>query len=123
MWVNETLPPRARLRWLLMTMRLSIMSFAGTVRTLVAVGTVRLASMFAASDFEAPLRVATLSCGSTGLSSVTATGGGAAAGTGADAGAGAGAGNADASAAGGCNTSGALVGGFASAVEIGAVPE
>ena len=37
--VNETLPPRARLRWLLMTMRLSIMSFAGIVRTLVAVGT------------------------------------------------------------------------------------
>ena len=28
-WVNETLPPRARRRWLLITMRLSIISFAG----------------------------------------------------------------------------------------------
>ena len=39
-WVNETLPPRARARWLLMTMRLSNSSLTGTVRTLVAVGTV-----------------------------------------------------------------------------------
>ena len=38
-----------------MTIRLSIMSFAGTVRTLVAVGTERLASMFAARDFDMPL--------------------------------------------------------------------
>ena len=38
-WVNETLPPRVRDMWLLMTMRLSIISFAGIVRTLVAVGT------------------------------------------------------------------------------------
>jgi hypothetical protein len=51
--VNDTLPPRARLRWLLMTMRLSIMSLAGMVRTLVAVGTVRLWSMLVASDFAA----------------------------------------------------------------------
>ena len=28
-WVNETLPPRPRFRWLLMTMRLSISSLAG----------------------------------------------------------------------------------------------
>jgi hypothetical protein len=38
--VKLTLPPRVRDMWLLITMRLSIMSFAGTVRTLVAVGTV-----------------------------------------------------------------------------------
>src|SRR3954447_22999154 len=46
-WVKETLPPRPRARWLLMTMRLSAMSFAGTARTLVAVGTVSDWSMFA----------------------------------------------------------------------------
>ena len=39
-----------------MTMRLSIMSFAGMVRTLVAVGTVRLASMFAARVLLMPRR-------------------------------------------------------------------
>src|SRR3954471_22911455 len=44
--VNDTLPPRARDRWLLMTIRLSHNSLTGTERTLVAVGTVRLASMF-----------------------------------------------------------------------------
>ena len=38
-WVNEILPPRLRVRWLLMTVRLSMSSFAGTARTLVAVGT------------------------------------------------------------------------------------
>ena len=37
-----------------MTMRLSIISFAGMVRTLVAVGTVRLASMLAARLFGMP---------------------------------------------------------------------
>src|ERR1700710_1484125 len=45
-WVNDTLPPRERARWLLMTMRLSHSSLTGTDRTLVAVGTVRLTSMF-----------------------------------------------------------------------------
>src|SRR5690554_5671342 len=44
--VNDTLPPRVRRMWLLMTILLSIMSFAGTVRTLVAVGIDRLMSMF-----------------------------------------------------------------------------
>src|SRR6478735_9414813 len=53
--VNETLPPRARLRWLLMTIRLSISSFAGTARTLVAVGIVRLASMLATTRAAGPL--------------------------------------------------------------------
>src|SRR5262245_38825915 len=53
-WVNDTLPPRARDRWLLMTIRLSISSFTGTDRTLVAVGTVRLTSMFCTVRAEAP---------------------------------------------------------------------
>ena len=38
-WVKDTLPPRPRARWLLITMRLSMSSLAGTARTLVAVGT------------------------------------------------------------------------------------
>src|SRR6476620_2004532 len=53
-WVNETLPPRLRLRWLLITMRLSISSLAGIARTLVAVGTWRLASMFVTTRADAP---------------------------------------------------------------------
>src|SRR3954453_11906024 len=56
MCVNDTLPPRARARWLLITMRLSIRSLTGTDRTLVAVGTVRLASMFCTVRAGAPLR-------------------------------------------------------------------
>src|SRR5687768_10012610 len=52
--VNDTLPPRPRDRWLLITMRLSMSSFAGTARTLVAVGTTRLASMLAAVLAAAP---------------------------------------------------------------------
>src|SRR4051812_47044478 len=54
-WVNDTLPPRPRRRWLLMTTRLSISSLAGMTRTLVAVGTVRLASMLATTRAAAPL--------------------------------------------------------------------
>src|ERR1700760_1747883 len=53
-WVNETLPPRPRLRWLLMTMRLSMSSLAGMSRTLVAVGTDRLLSMLTAVRAAAP---------------------------------------------------------------------
>ena len=45
-WVKLTLPPRPRARWLLITMRLSTSSLAGTARTLVAVGTASEASMF-----------------------------------------------------------------------------
>ena len=56
-WVKDTLPPRARLRWLLMTIRLSISSLTGTWRTLVAVGTVRLVSMFCAVRAGAPRRI------------------------------------------------------------------
>src|SRR5919107_5906748 len=53
-WVKETLPPRARARWLLMTMRLSQSSLTGTDRTLVAVGTLLLRSMFCAVRAGAP---------------------------------------------------------------------
>src|SRR4051795_2859223 len=54
--VNDTLPPRPRRRWLLMTTRLSMSSLAGMTRTLVAVGTVRLASMLATTRAAAPFR-------------------------------------------------------------------
>ena len=54
MWVNDTLPPRARARWLLMTMRLSQSSLTGTERTEVAVGTVSEASMFCTVRAGAP---------------------------------------------------------------------
>src|SRR3954468_2424417 len=54
--VKETLPPRARARWLLMTMRLSASSFAGTARTLVAVGTVSETFMFLTTLAAAPRR-------------------------------------------------------------------
>src|SRR5258707_6837591 len=53
-WVKETLPPRPRARWLLITIRLSISSFAETARTDVAVGTRRLASMLATVREAAP---------------------------------------------------------------------
>src|ERR1700758_4663146 len=54
MWVNEILPPRLRLSWLLMTIRLSIISLAGMARTLVAVGTSRDADMFLTPAAAAP---------------------------------------------------------------------
>ena len=54
MWVKETLPPRPRDRWLLITTLLSISNFTGTDRTLVAVGTERLASMFVTTRPAAP---------------------------------------------------------------------
>src|SRR3954454_6350147 len=53
-WVKDTLPPRERARWLLMTMRLSASSLAGTARTLVAVGTVSEAFMFLTTLAAAP---------------------------------------------------------------------
>src|ERR687894_603907 len=53
-WVKETLPPRERARWLLMTIRLSASSLAGTARTLVAVGTVSEAFMFLTMLAAAP---------------------------------------------------------------------
>ena len=56
MWVKDTLPPRARARWLLMTIRLSQSSFTGTLRTEVAVGTSSEASMFCTVRAGAPRR-------------------------------------------------------------------
>src|SRR6476661_5420593 len=53
-WVKLTLPPRLRCRWLLMTARLSMRSLAGTARTLVAVGTARLLSMFVTTRAAGP---------------------------------------------------------------------
>src|SRR6476661_9805941 len=55
-WVKDTLPPRARARWLLMTVRLSQSSLTGTERTDVAVGTASEASMFWAVRAGAPRR-------------------------------------------------------------------
>src|SRR3954462_12900747 len=53
--VNDTFPPRDRVRWLLTTIRLSMRSFAGIARTLVAVGISRLDSMFVTVRAAAPL--------------------------------------------------------------------
>src|SRR5690606_11634997 len=63
------LPPRVRDMWLLMTMRLSIISLAGMVRTLVAVGTVSDWSMFAARVLGMPRSGVTFSCSSAGAAS------------------------------------------------------
>src|SRR3954468_16018640 len=52
--VKEILPPRVRLRWLLMTIRLLIISLAGMARTLVAVGTSSDADMFFTTAAAAP---------------------------------------------------------------------
>jgi len=60
-WVNEILPPRVRLRWLLMTIRLSIISLAGMARTLVAVGTSSDADMFLTTVAVAPRSTCTSS--------------------------------------------------------------
>lgn len=101
--VKLTLPPRVRDMWLLITMRLSIMSFAGMVRTLVAVGTVSDSSMFAARVFGMPRSAVTVSssvdssaeegttfgawagigCAAAGFAVVRATGGAPMTGTGA----------------------------------------
>src|SRR5690606_37925478 len=82
-WVKEILPPRLRRKWLLMTMRLSMSSFAGIVRTLVAVGTERLRSMFFASVRVIPRSGVTSSTASSGPSSAPAFARGASAGIGA----------------------------------------
>ena len=59
-WVKLTLPPRPRARWLLITMRLSTSSLAGTARTEVAVGTSSEASMFCTILAATPRSVVTL---------------------------------------------------------------
>src|SRR3546814_15077145 len=61
-WVNDTLPPRARLRWLLVTVRLSHRSLTGMLRTEVAVGTLSEVSMFFAVAAAMPR--STVCCGS-----------------------------------------------------------
>ncbi len=65
-WVKLTLPPVVRPSWLLMTVRLTSRSFAGTARTLVAVGNASEASMLAAIRPAAPRRGVTFSAGSSG---------------------------------------------------------
>src|SRR6266513_2409652 len=55
-WVKLTLPPLVRDRWLLRIVRLTSSSLAGTWRTLVAVGTPRLASMLETMRAPAPRR-------------------------------------------------------------------
>src|SRR6185312_1828925 len=95
-WVNDTLPPRPRRRWLLMTVRLSISSFAGIARTLVAVGTARLASMLVTTRAAAPFSGFVVA----GSVVATAAGLGAAAGFGAVTGSGFGAGAGAATGAG-----------------------
>ena len=54
MWVKLTFAPVVRANWLFRTRRLTSSSRAGTVRTLVAVGTERLASMLATIREAAP---------------------------------------------------------------------
>src|ERR1700722_745790 len=55
-WVKLTLAPVVRASWLLRICRFTSSRRAGTVRTLVAVGTPRLASMLATIRLAAPLR-------------------------------------------------------------------
>src|SRR5690348_4637623 len=111
MCVKLTLPPRARLRWLLITTRLSAMSLAGTARTLVAVGTASESSMFVTTRAAAPRSVVVVSSDVTGAAAfgvVGAAGSGAtAAGAGAGGAATAGAGGAAIGAAGGADAAAA----------------
>src|SRR6478609_2680192 len=84
--VNDTLPPRPRARCALMSVRLSIRSLAGTARTLVAVGTWRLASMLTTTRAEGPRSFSTVAPGAAagaGAAGLAAAGAFAAAGAGA----------------------------------------
>src|ERR1700677_141022 len=56
MWVKLTLAPVVRASWLFRMRRLTSRSRAGTDRTLVAVGTARLASMLATMREAGPRR-------------------------------------------------------------------
>src|SRR5690606_14268736 len=58
-WVKETLPARWRLRWLLITTRLSNRSLTGTSRTEVAVGTVRDSPMLRTTAAAGPRSLTT----------------------------------------------------------------
>src|SRR5215213_4918015 len=53
-WVKETFPSPLRWRYPLITLRLTSSSLAGTLRKLVAVGTVRLRAMLAAMVAPTP---------------------------------------------------------------------
>src|ERR1700722_17588858 len=75
-WVKEIFPPRPRCRWLLMTIRLSMSSLAGTTRTLVAVGTLRLAAMFCAVRAAAPRSLLGAAAGAGGGGGAGGPGGG-----------------------------------------------
>src|SRR5436305_9927099 len=90
-WVKLTLPPRPRSRWLLITMRLSASSLAGTARTLVAVGTVSDSSMLATMRAAIPRRTVVFApagtCGAFAAGATVATFGAAVAPLGAAAGA------------------------------------
>src|SRR5262249_25963067 len=95
-WVKLTLPPRPRARWLLITIRLSARSLAGTARTLVAGGARSEASMCDTMRAATPrIGVVWAPAGAAGASAVSAFAfgfAGAAAETGAEAGAAEGAG-------------------------------
>ena len=71
-WVKEIFPPRFRFRKLLITIRLSAISFAGTARTDVAVGTSNDAVMFFTTAAATPRNgVVTCPGASAGRSAVT----------------------------------------------------
>src|SRR5947207_11170134 len=97
-WVKLTLWPPVRARWLFRICRLTSSSFAGTVRTEVAVGTPSEASMFSTIRAVAP-RIGT----GRSAPSVSATGGAAAGGAGEE-GRGAGEGGCGDEDGGGCVT-------------------
>src|SRR6478735_9335861 len=120
--VKEIFPPRARLRWLLMTMRLSKSSFTGTARTDVAVGSSREAFMFFATAPAGPRRVTYSGpSGAAAAGAAFAFAGAAAAGFGA-AGAAAGAGAAGAGAWGGAWRAAGGTGAAGAAVVVPAAP-
>src|SRR5450631_1422198 len=97
-WVKLTLAPVVRASWLFRIWRLTSSRRAGTLRTLVAVGTERLASMLATMREAAPRRTVASWASppavgvAAGLATGAATAAGAGAGAGADWGAGTGAG-------------------------------
>src|SRR6478736_2065078 len=87
-WVKLTLPPPLRPRNPLTTRRLTSKSLAGTLRKLVAVGTVRLRSMLATTAAPAPriglLGSAVAAAGWAGAGAAAAAGGAAGAAGGAE---------------------------------------
>src|SRR5690349_2303983 len=113
-WVKLILPPRVRFKWLLITIRLSIINFAGMARTLVAVGTSSDAFIFFTTAAAAP-RSTWLSPPSTATGTGTAFAGWAA-GAGAGAAAAGAAGVAGAGVAGAAGAAGAAAAGGAAAV-------